>query len=175
MQVSLEAKLTPSITSDVPAQRTIIAGRLLTIPLKTARAASYPSSSGWISSPRRLVANSCTASSTRSLPRGIPNWRYWSAMSRRPFPEILFLGPIVLRRTHPCIPRGDLGEDACGVGATRIAAKITAYPPTPFLLDRRLGRTQGRIKELWSRPRNTHLAPRQSPARSPSERLYGSG
>lgn len=33
--------------------------------------------------------------------------------------------------------------------ATRIAAKITAYTYA-FLVNRRLGRTQGRIKELWA-------------------------
>jgi hypothetical protein len=33
--------------------------------------------------------------------------------------------------------------------ATRIAAKITAYTYA-FLVNRRLGRPQGRIKELWS-------------------------
>ena len=33
--------------------------------------------------------------------------------------------------------------------ATRIAAKITAYTYA-FLVHRRLGRTQGRIKELWA-------------------------
>ena len=33
--------------------------------------------------------------------------------------------------------------------ATRIAAKITAYTYA-FLVNRRLGRPQGRIKELWA-------------------------
>jgi transposase len=32
---------------------------------------------------------------------------------------------------------------------TRIAAKITAYTYA-FLVNRRLGRSQGRIKELWA-------------------------
>jgi hypothetical protein len=40
---------------------------------------------------------------------------------------------------------------------TRIVAKVTAYT-YGFLVNRLLGRPQGRIKELWARdPRNTHL------------------
>ena len=34
--------------------------------------------------------------------------------------------------------------------ATRIAAKITAYTTYAFVVNRRLGRPQGRIKELWA-------------------------
>jgi hypothetical protein len=34
--------------------------------------------------------------------------------------------------------------------ATRMAAKITAYTSYAFLVNRRLGRPQGRIKELWA-------------------------
>lgn len=61
--------------------------------------------------------------------------------------------------------------------ATRIAAKVTAYT-FAFLIDRRLGRPQGRIKELWARhPRNTHLAswwPRQNPRDLESRFRYSS-
>src|SRR5215210_2086330 len=42
------------------------------IPLKTARASSYPSSPGRINSPRKPAANSCTAASSRGLPKGTP-------------------------------------------------------------------------------------------------------
>ena len=34
--------------------------------------------------------------------------------------------------------------------ATRIAAKIAAYTTYAFLINRVLGRPQGRIKELWA-------------------------
>ncbi len=34
--------------------------------------------------------------------------------------------------------------------ASRIAAKIAAYTYHAFLVNRRLGRPQGRIKELWA-------------------------
>ena len=34
--------------------------------------------------------------------------------------------------------------------ATRIASKITAYTYDALLINRMLGRPQGRIKELWA-------------------------
>ncbi len=33
---------------------------------------------------------------------------------------------------------------------TRIAAKMTAYTSYAFLVNRMMGRPQGRIKELWA-------------------------
>ena len=52
------AKFTQAITSATPAQRAISAGCLSAIAFQTRRAVSYSGSSGWMSSPRSVAANS---------------------------------------------------------------------------------------------------------------------
>ena len=53
-----------------------------------------------------------------------------------------------LRRAYGRALLRDLGTTLVGF-ATRIVAKIIAYTYA-FLINRRLGRSQGRIKELWA-------------------------
>jgi hypothetical protein len=123
-----------------------------------------------------LVANSCTASSTRSLPRGIPNWRYWSAMSRRPFPRALVLRAHCATAHSPVHPSGRPWRGRLWGWGHQDSRKDYSLPTYAFSAGSApWAHSRADQGVVVLRPRNTHLAPRQSPARSPSERLYGSG